>query len=88
MPIETARMLHVTSRAAWRAWLERHHEDETEVWLVFFKARAEVHAEEGGEHVVAVEPETGGEARPRESNDSCRDGDGHIPDLGDSRGGT
>jgi uncharacterized protein YdeI (YjbR/CyaY-like superfamily) len=38
MPIETARMLHVTSRAAWRAWLERHHEDETEVWLVFFKA--------------------------------------------------
>ena len=37
MPIETARMLHVTSRAAWRAWLERHHEDETEVWLVFFK---------------------------------------------------
>ena len=30
-------MLHVTRRDEWRAWLEKHHESETEVWLVFFK---------------------------------------------------
>ena len=30
-------MLHVTRNDEWRAWLEKHHESETEVWLVFFK---------------------------------------------------
>jgi uncharacterized protein YdeI (YjbR/CyaY-like superfamily) len=25
------------NRAAWRAWLEQHHADETEVWLIFYK---------------------------------------------------
>ncbi|MGD1149471.1 MAG: YdeI/OmpD-associated family protein [Thermoanaerobaculaceae bacterium] len=38
MTLENTRMLHVTSRDAWRAWLERNHQSETEVWLVFFKA--------------------------------------------------
>ncbi|MBZ5588854.1 MAG: YdeI/OmpD-associated family protein [Acidobacteriia bacterium] len=38
MGVEIANALHVTNRAAWRAWLERHHQSETEVWLVFFKA--------------------------------------------------
>lgn len=26
-----------TSRNAWRAWLTRHHDSETEVWLIFHK---------------------------------------------------
>ena len=38
MTVEIAGTLHVTSRAAWRAWLERNHRRRTEVWLVFFKA--------------------------------------------------
>ena len=31
------RQVHVTTRAAWRAWLAAHHDSEREVWLVFFK---------------------------------------------------
>ena len=31
------RTLHVTNRKDWRAWLEKHHESETEVWLTFYK---------------------------------------------------
>ena len=31
-------MLDVRDRAAWRAWLEGHHDSVTEVWLVFYKA--------------------------------------------------
>jgi len=29
--------LHVTTRAAWRAWLAEHHTSEREVWLVYSK---------------------------------------------------
>ncbi len=29
--------LHVTTREQWRAWLARHHDDESEVWLVYYK---------------------------------------------------
>jgi uncharacterized protein YdeI (YjbR/CyaY-like superfamily) len=29
--------LHVTTRAQWRRWLERHHETEREVWLVSYR---------------------------------------------------
>lgn len=29
--------LHVTTRAAWRAWLAEHHASEREVWLVYAK---------------------------------------------------
>ena len=29
--------LHVTNIAEWRAWLERNHDAEKEVWLVFYK---------------------------------------------------
>ena len=31
------KMLHVTTREAWRAWLREHHDRETEVWLVYNK---------------------------------------------------
>jgi uncharacterized protein YdeI (YjbR/CyaY-like superfamily) len=27
----------VRSRAAWRAWLSRHHADRREIWLVYYK---------------------------------------------------
>jgi len=29
--------LHVTTRTAWRAWLEEHHHDRSEIWLVAYK---------------------------------------------------
>jgi uncharacterized protein YdeI (YjbR/CyaY-like superfamily) len=29
--------LYVRDRAAWRAWLEEHHESSREVWLVYYK---------------------------------------------------
>jgi uncharacterized protein YdeI (YjbR/CyaY-like superfamily) len=29
--------IHVTTRAQWRRWLERHHENEREVWLVSYR---------------------------------------------------
>jgi uncharacterized protein YdeI (YjbR/CyaY-like superfamily) len=29
--------LHVVNRDEWRAWLAKHHESETEVWLLFYK---------------------------------------------------
>ncbi|HWM92679.1 MAG TPA: YdeI/OmpD-associated family protein [Thermoanaerobaculia bacterium] len=31
------KLLHVSTREEWRAWLEEHHATETEVWLVFAK---------------------------------------------------
>lgn len=35
-PDETA-LLHVTDRAAWRDWLQRHYKSDKDVWLVFYK---------------------------------------------------
>lgn len=32
--MEITKILHVTDREAWRAWLEAHHASETEIWLV------------------------------------------------------
>jgi len=32
-----SKMLYVTSRDEWRAWLASHCESETEVWLVYYK---------------------------------------------------
>jgi uncharacterized protein YdeI (YjbR/CyaY-like superfamily) len=29
--------LYVTSRDEWRAWLAKHHESETELWLIYYK---------------------------------------------------
>ena len=29
--------LYVTNRDEWRAWLTKHYESETEVWLIFYK---------------------------------------------------
>ena len=38
MPAGEAATVHVTTRAAWRAWLAAHHDSAREVWLVFYKA--------------------------------------------------
>jgi uncharacterized protein YdeI (YjbR/CyaY-like superfamily) len=35
--LDEAKLLHVTERAEWRAWLEKHNKSEREVWLVFYK---------------------------------------------------
>lgn len=34
---EESKFLYVSSRKEWRAWLEKHHQTENEVWLVYFK---------------------------------------------------
>lgn len=34
------KMLHVRDRAAWRAWLEKHHDNSPGVWLVYYKQSA------------------------------------------------
>jgi uncharacterized protein YdeI (YjbR/CyaY-like superfamily) len=36
------KLLHVTSRRQWRAWLAEHHSSSPGVWLVFFKAHTGV----------------------------------------------
>lgn len=38
--MKISRKLHVTTRARWRAWLERHHDKESEIWLVYNKKRS------------------------------------------------
>jgi uncharacterized protein YdeI (YjbR/CyaY-like superfamily) len=38
--METRRTLYVTSREEWRAWLARHHQSETEVWLIYYKKQS------------------------------------------------
>lgn len=35
--MEIPKTLHASNRDAWRAWLDRHHETEQEIWLVFYK---------------------------------------------------
>src|SRR5256885_5518062 len=37
MAAKSRKTLDVHSRAQWRAWLEKHHDSESEVWLVFYK---------------------------------------------------
>jgi uncharacterized protein YdeI (YjbR/CyaY-like superfamily) len=34
--------LDVRTRRGWRRWLEKHHDSEAEVWLVFYKSRTNV----------------------------------------------
>lgn len=29
--------LHVTDRKGWRSWLAKHHESESEIWLIYYK---------------------------------------------------
>lgn len=35
--MEIRKTLYVTSREEWRAWLTKHHQSETEVWLIYYK---------------------------------------------------
>ncbi len=35
--MKVTRMLYVKNRDEWRAWLEKNHATETEVWLVYYK---------------------------------------------------
>jgi uncharacterized protein YdeI (YjbR/CyaY-like superfamily) len=36
--MQLTKTFHAADRASWRAWLEQHHADEKEVWLVYTKA--------------------------------------------------
>lgn len=35
--LDESKLLYVLDREEWRAWLKKHHQSETEVWLVYFK---------------------------------------------------
>lgn len=37
MKILSTQRLYVTTREAWRDWLEKHHESEEEIWLIYYK---------------------------------------------------
>lgn len=36
--MELTLTFHAPDRETWRAWLEQHHADEKEVWLIYYKA--------------------------------------------------
>ena len=38
--MKISKTLYVTNRVDWRAWLERHHKSESEVWLIYYKKRS------------------------------------------------
>jgi uncharacterized protein YdeI (YjbR/CyaY-like superfamily) len=35
--LDETKLLHVTTRKAWRAWLKKHYRSEKEIWLVYYK---------------------------------------------------
>lgn len=35
--MELGKTLYVKDRARWRAWLERHHDKDKEIWLITYK---------------------------------------------------
>src|SRR5512141_1855744 len=35
--MKLGKTLHVTTRKDWRSWLARHHNKETEIWLVYYR---------------------------------------------------
>jgi len=35
--MKVGKMLYVTNREKWREWLERFHDKEKEIWLVFYR---------------------------------------------------
>lgn len=35
--MKLGKTLHVTTRKEWRSWLARHHNTETEIWLVYYR---------------------------------------------------
>jgi uncharacterized protein YdeI (YjbR/CyaY-like superfamily) len=35
--VTVTKSLHVTTRARWRAWLQKHHASEPEIWLVYWR---------------------------------------------------
>jgi uncharacterized protein YdeI (YjbR/CyaY-like superfamily) len=39
--MEMSKTLYVSTREEWRAWLARHHESETEVWLIYYKKESD-----------------------------------------------
>jgi len=37
LSMEIGKTLYVTNRKAWRSWLAKHHKNDKEVWLVYYK---------------------------------------------------
>ncbi len=35
--LDKNKLLHVTNRQEWRAWLNKHYKSENEIWLVYYK---------------------------------------------------
>lgn len=38
--MDIRKTLYVARRQEWRAWLEKHHQNETEVWLIYYKKQS------------------------------------------------
>lgn len=38
--LDVSKLLYLVDREEWRVWLEKHHQSETEVWLVYFKSHS------------------------------------------------
>ena len=38
--MEIRKTLYVPTREEWRAWLTKHHESESEVWLIYYKQQS------------------------------------------------
>jgi uncharacterized protein YdeI (YjbR/CyaY-like superfamily) len=36
-PLQSAKLLHASSRSQWRAWLKKNYKSKTEIWLVYYK---------------------------------------------------
>jgi uncharacterized protein YdeI (YjbR/CyaY-like superfamily) len=50
-----SKTLHVTNREDWRQWLEKNHDKEKEVWLIFYKkhtAKLRVHYDDAVEEAL------------------------------------
>jgi uncharacterized protein YdeI (YjbR/CyaY-like superfamily) len=35
--MEITKTLYVSTRSSWRAWLKKHHDSSTEIWLIYYK---------------------------------------------------
>src|ERR1700741_2790716 len=38
--MDLSKTLYVTGRDEWRAWLAKHYQSETEVWLIYYKKQS------------------------------------------------
>ena len=37
--MDIGKTLYITNRDDWRSWLARHHQGETEIWLIYYRKK-------------------------------------------------